>query len=182
MSEAEVSTGNFETGTSGNTGDLFVGTTTGVTSDTSGGIMIPKDRFDEVNKRAKEAEKRLAELEKARQEAEKQAAEQQGKFEELYKAEAERAAKLEADLAAERNKLMRTRIATELGIPAPLATRLVGETEEELRADAEELLKLLPKRSEAPNIDSGAGTDVRSGSNGKVPSELPDDLKVYFNL
>lgn len=72
--------------------------------------MIPRERFDTVNQRAKDAEKKLAELEAEREKerkaaniaAEKQLAEQ-GKFKELYESEQQKVIAAEtktADLEA----------------------------------------------------------------------------------
>lgn len=63
--------------------------------------MIPKGRFDEVNKRAKSAEKRLAELEAAEAARQEDEAKKRGDFDKLIsdlKPKAARAAELESTL------------------------------------------------------------------------------------
>jgi len=50
-------------------------------------LMVPKSRFDELNKRLKEIEKREADLVKASEEAARKAAEEQGEFKTLYETE-----------------------------------------------------------------------------------------------
>lgn len=64
-----------------------------------------------------------------------------------------RAESAEARAADAEASLMRYRVATEQGIPASLIDRLRGSTEDELRADAEQLLGLLPQQ---PAPDQGA--------------------------
>lgn len=53
-------------------------------------------------------------------------------------------------LAAEQAQRLRLEVATEKGLPAPLAARLTGTTREELLADAEGLLPLL--KPTAPGV------------------------------
>jgi hypothetical protein len=65
---------------------------------------------------------------------------------------------------AERNELVRD-IADELGLPKKLAKRVQGSSEEEIRADIEDLLEGLPK-SEKKDDDEGEGSK-------KPPSQKP---------
>lgn len=93
---------------------------------------------------AKAQEAKLAEEQKWRELAEKR--------------EAEREA-LKAEMERERLNNLRLQIAMEKNLPARLATRLVGTSREEMEADADEILSLMPKPPEpqrpiAPNIDS----------------------------
>lgn len=105
---------------------------------------VPYDRFKEVNEALKAATDQLAALEKAKEDAE----EKDLKEKEDWKTLAE---KREAELAVERAKLLRLKVAGEKGIPLAMADRLRGETEEEMVADAEALLPLL-KPAEGPGI------------------------------
>jgi hypothetical protein len=61
----------------------------------------------------------------------------------------------------------RLEIAARLNVPAILADRLVGETAEEMEADAKQLLAGLPARSTPPgNAGNGAKqTGVSDGKN-----------------
>ncbi len=68
-------------------------------TDTAQEVAIPKSRFDEVNKRAKEAEKRLADLEKQAQDAEKTKLAETNQFQKLYETAEAKAAALETQLA-----------------------------------------------------------------------------------
>ena len=95
--------------------------------------------------------------------AARKAAEEQGKYKELYDAELAKRQALEAEVEGLKLRQLRARIGQEVGLPAPLIERLAGESEEEIRADAEQLLAALPK---AP-----AGTDANKGINsGKQPA------------
>lgn len=101
------------------------------------------------------------------QAAEKTAAEQ-GEYQKLWEAEkkraeaeAQRAAELEGRIRAQELAMMRQRIAGAKGLPPALAERLQGETEEEITADADALLKALP-------LPAAAGLDGGARGNGQV--------------
>ena len=72
------------------------------------------------------------------------------------RAEAAEKAKAEAEAELARVKLdsMKTRIGAEKGLDPKLAARLTGTTEEEIAADADAILALIPK-SEAPGARPG---------------------------
>lgn len=108
----------------------------------------------------------FAKMQAALKEANKEAATRRKQLEAYEKAEAERkaaemteteklAAKLkeyETKLAqAERAALVR-KVADEAGLPAQLAIRLQGDTEDELRADAEKLRELIPAEPAKPKL------------------------------
>ena len=61
-------------------------------------------------------------------------------------------ADLQGQLKASRSDLAKTRIALEKGLPQELCSRLVGETEEELRADADKLAGFMSKPKSAPPL------------------------------
>jgi hypothetical protein len=74
----------------------------------------------------------------------------------------ERAEKAEREAKEARTGLLRERIAVEKKLPAGLAARLHGDTEEEIKADADELLaslgegeKDLKQKSGPPDMDQG---------------------------
>ncbi|AEO94340.1 scaffolding protein [Mycobacterium phage Crossroads] len=105
------------------------------------------------------------------------------KAEQLEKLEAEkgsdiekltrRAEKAESELAkltekltkAERNELVRD-IADEMGLPKKLAKRVQGDTEEDIRADIEDLLEGLPKSEKKVEKDE-------DGDKKKPPAQSP---------
>lgn len=62
--------------------------------------MIPKARFDEVNKRLRELEAAAASAEKTREAAERKRMEEQQEFRELYETERQRAADMESQVTA----------------------------------------------------------------------------------
>lgn len=107
--------------------------------------VLPDNDLGEAGKKAltaeraakKAAEKQLADLQKRLQE-----------FEDRDKTEAQKLAERVAAAEQERDALkltaMRQRIALEKGLPPQLADRLKGSTEEEMSADADALLELVP--------------------------------------
>ena len=66
-------------------------------------------------------------------------------------------ADLQGQLKTSRSDLVKTRIALEKGIPQELCSRLVGETEEEIRADADKLAGLMTK----PKTAEGHGKRIQ---------------------
>jgi hypothetical protein len=119
-------------------------------------VMIPKSRFDEINKRLKAMELEATKATKAQQESERKALEEQSRFKELYEKEkAEREAAL-AEMSRLQLMNMRREVAAETKLPLELANRLIGNTREELEADAKTLLASLPKAA-VPSLDGRAG-------------------------
>lgn len=85
---------------------------------------------------------------------------------ERYKQEAEA---LKAELAREKAGRMRLQVAAEYSLPEALANRLVGETIEDMKADAEQLAKLLPKpKKENPSLNP---TDIGDGKKGETDAQ-----------
>lgn len=70
---------------------------------------------------------------------------------------------------------VKSRIAHEVGIPYELANRLSGETEEDIRKDAEALKPLVSQRTAPPLRDSEAKDSAESKSDGL--KKLSDSLK-----
>lgn len=143
---------------------------------------IDKLRAD-LNKANKEAAERrvalkatadkLAALERAQADAEAATLAEKGEYQKLHAAEKDRADKLAADLAAmqaqvreQQLAVLRHKVASEKSLPVALIDRLRGETLEEIAADADELLKALP-RPNAPNLNGGA----QGAGRGIAPAE-----------
>lgn len=141
---------------------------TGAATDTghdSGG----DEPLGEGGKKALAAERRL------RERAEKTAASHQQKLTDLQKrlqeyedrdktetqrlADAKDAAEREA--ATAKQELMRYRVAADKKLPVELAARLRGSTEEEMAADADNLLELLGSQRRAPSYDGGVRKTAR---------------------
>lgn len=116
-------------------------------------VKDPAKAYAEIKKAREEAktsrtaaadfEKRLKAIEDTKRDDETKKLEADKKYEELAKRLADENAKMKADLEAERVGRLRVSVAAEVGIPAAMADRLVGKTAEELKADAENLKKLL---------------------------------------
>lgn len=75
---------------------------------------------------------------------------------------------LQAKVQKYESDSVKTRIAKEVGIPEGLIDRLRGETEEDLKKDAESLKALLPKhqapgKGNAPKDADGSENDTRAG-------------------
>lgn len=128
------------------------------------------------------AKKALAAERKARREAEAELA----KFREAEKEreragmdeverEKTRSAELEAELKEYRTRVLRSEVASDLKVPPALSKWLRGDNEDEMRADAEELLAALhaayvPRAASASPDDTGAGK--RSQAAERSPQEL----------
>ena len=107
------------------------------------------------------------------QAAERKVAEEQGKFKELYEAAVAKQEAAEAKAKGLELDALKTKVAAAVKLPAGLAARLQGETEEELTEDAKLLAASLPKPSF--ETDAGKGT----GGDGGVP-EMTDAEKQEF--
>lgn len=108
--------------------------------------------------------KALARKHEAEAKAGKAAATRLAAIEESHKTEtqklADRAEQAERERDALRLEATRSRVALTKNLPPALASRLQGTTEEELSADADALLSLLPKPDGRPkgSVDQGART------------------------
>jgi hypothetical protein len=71
----------------------------------------------------------------------------------------ERAEAAEKAAGESASRALRFEVAAEKGLTAKQALRLLGTTREELEADADELLSILPTGTRVPNFDSGARPD-----------------------
>lgn len=125
-----------------------------------------------VAKERAKAEKMAA---KAQADAEAKALADQGNYKTLYeKAQAEAAEAQERATKLERAALQ-AQVASKTGLPPALASRLIGDTEADLEADARSMLAALPKPA-APNINSAPG-------NGGAPAagQLTDAQKAEWS-
>jgi flagellar biosynthesis GTPase FlhF len=93
--------------------------------------------------------------------------------------EAAEAAKREADNA--RMEAMRWRVAAKLGIPAQIAARLQGATEEEIEADAKELLAALAKTTPRDLPKDGAVSGATGTPTSDVEELDPRKLAAKIN-
>jgi hypothetical protein len=139
------------------------------TSDTAVEDEFSRDRamntILNLRKQEKEWKKEQKELAELRQK------EQDRKQADMTEAERYklRADQLEAELKAERQGRMRLQVAAEYNLPEALANRLQGETIEALKADAEQLAKLLPKpKKENPQLSAN---DIGDGKKGETDAQ-----------
>lgn len=120
--------------------------------------------------KAKEALAKLSELESAQAAADQQRAKEQGDYKALYEALQVKAAeqsKAQADLEERIRRMtvetLRARVGAETGLPPALVARLTGETEDEIRADAESLKAALG------SAGNGAGAGRAPAQTTQVP-------------
>ena len=132
--------------------DVVVETPEKTTAET---VAVSKAEFDKMQAALKEANKEAASRRKRLEELEAQEAQRkEAAMTETEKA-TKRAAELEAKLKAYERTEAQRKVAEKVGLPAALATRLQGETPEELEADAKALLETLPKPTKpAPGINA----------------------------
>ena len=117
--------------------------------------LIEKLRAE--NKEAAKAKKRLEEFEQA------EAKRKEAEMTETEKA-TKRAQELEAKLKAYERTDAQRKAAEKVGLPVSLAIRLMGETPEELEADAKALLETLPKPTKpAPGINPTQPQNAQHG-------------------
>ena len=84
---------------------------------------------------------------------------------------------LTGQLQSARSDLAKTRIALEKGLPAALAERLTGETDDELRRDADSLLTLIGGRK---TREPSRSTE-KEKTGGKTGCFNTDDLRQVLN-
>lgn len=124
--------------------------------------------YDALKTRAVAAEKQLAELQRSMQaDAEK------------YADYDKTLADLQAQLKRHQTDAAKTRIALEIGLPYAMASRLTGETEEDIRKDAQTLAQLMagqqsrmappPLRSHEPVPSQGRAVVPAIGGDGLAP-------------
>lgn len=83
----------------------------------------------------------------------------------------------EREIAELKAMMTKQKVLTELGLPLSLADRIFGETEEEIRQDAEELKKLLGLQA---NTKIGTGTNPSQKNNLDEVKTLDDALRLYY--
>lgn len=108
------------------------------------------------------------------QDATRKADEEQGKFKELYEAEQAKTQAAEAKAASLELDALKAKVATAAKLPAGLASRLQGETEDELTEDAKLILAELPK----PSMETDGGKGTGGGDGGQA--DMTDEEKHEF--
>ena len=88
-------------------------------------------------------------------------------FDEKYKGYDTEVADLKAKVKQYETDSVKTRIAREVGLPYEMRDRLRGETEDEIKADAEALVKLIPKNQTPPKSTESSSDDYFAEKYGK---------------
>jgi beta-glucosidase-like glycosyl hydrolase len=135
----------------------------------------PTDDPDAGAKKALDAER------KARRDADKRATELEARLKEIEDKDKSESDKLREEhaaltqrLAAAEAKALRAEIATAKGLTPAQAKRLVGSTQEELEADADEILEAFPVSPAAKPPPSDRPKPTLRGGND--PSDEPEEL------
>lgn len=119
-------------------------------------------KLREEAKQGSKAAKELVALKEAEQKR------QEAEMSELQKAQ-KRGDELEARIAARDKEALQRKVADAVGLPAILASRLIGKDEDEMSADATKLLETLPKADPAkkqnPIINPTNPAAARQGEN-----------------
>jgi hypothetical protein len=152
-------------------------------TDNSGGHMIPKTRFDEVNKARRDLEARLSEIEKAQADKEATELAEQNRFKELYEkaqAELETIKGIQTEAERYREALHATNQARIAGIPEDKRA-LIPDYDDPVRLgawldNAAGILGVTAK-PHAPATDSGAGS---SGGKSDNVKPLPDSVSTVL--
>lgn len=111
-----------------------------------------KDRLE------REKQKRERAAQEAAAKAAEEAAKQQGEWQKVAEQREKDLADIRAELAKRDHEALQRKVAKEVGLPESLASRLIGEDEKALTADAKTLLETLPKPPEpqpAPRAQPG---------------------------
>lgn len=98
----------------------------------------------------KEMQAKMTQFEQQQAIAEEGKLAEQSRWQELAEKREKELLELKQSLESERKAALRSRIATEFNLPPQLADRLAGSNEDELRADAEALAKLMPSNPQTP--------------------------------
>ncbi|MEA4965392.1 MAG: DUF4355 domain-containing protein [Oscillospiraceae bacterium] len=144
--------------------DLTTPITTQEQLDTLIGERIKRERdtvakkygdYDDLKTKAADYEKQIGDLSKTIEDSGKK-----------YAGYDQTIADLTAKVKGYETSSVKMRIAHETGIPYELATRLSGETEDDIRKDAEALSKLVGKPNQAPPLKSTepAGGDTKTAA------------------
>lgn len=116
---------------------------------------------------AAELKKRLDTLESEKRTADEAKAREDGKYKELLEARDKELADMRQQLQERDLRAWRTQAAEKHNIPASLVNRIVGDTEEDILADAGSIAKDLQKRTPP---DDGAGKGIEQKRRAKDES------------
>jgi chromosome segregation ATPase len=140
----------------------------------------------EADKLGEPGKKALDDERKARREAEKQLKAVNDRVRELEdkdKSDSEkltsRVAELEKELSTERSRAMRLEVAIDKGLSKTQARRLVGDTEDDLVADADDLLSSFKPSDETKPAPPGSTPkeNLRPGAAPDTPEPTKEDIR-----
>lgn len=168
---AEETTTEQATATTGEVGEgqtLTVteqGGTTGTETGTETEARFTQSDVDRIvqTRLSEEKARNQKAIEEGKAAAEKKRLAEQGEWQKLYEEQKSENERLKADVARKDREALCARVTAEAKLPAHWAERLVGETEADLKADAERIAKDLAPPT-APRVDMG------SGANGGKPT------------
>ncbi|WP_422445977.1 capsid assembly scaffolding protein Gp46 family protein [Thermoanaerobacterium sp. DL9XJH110] len=138
-----------------------------------------REKYKDYNELKKAAE----ELKKIKESQMSEAEKLQAKLVEYERAMADK----ELELATLRAEQIKTKVLTEMGLPLSWASRIFGTTEEEIKADAEELKKLLgiqgkPIGGGTNPPGSGSPTFTREQIERMSPDEINKNWDIISKL
>jgi phage terminase Nu1 subunit (DNA packaging protein) len=126
-------------------------------------VQVSASELADIRAALKKANAEAAKYRKTAEAAESERkAKEEAEMTELQKWQ-RKAQELEQAVASERRTRLQTEIAAKVGLPAKLASRLHGETAEEMEADAKEILETLPKPP--PQAKPSPGIVTNPGAN-----------------
>lgn len=140
---------------------------------------IIKDRL------AREEKKRAEISDKAKKEATEQELKEKQEWQKIAEAKEAEAKTLQQQLEALNRKQLQADIAAKIGLPSTLASRLQGNTAEELEADAKALLETLPKaeqKQKSPGLHAtnpGGQTAQPQMTSQQLVQQLYGDVDVW---
>ena len=124
-----------------------------------------------ANAEAKKHREALRATEKSQEESARKTAEEQGEYKKLYERASQELAALQQQTKMLTLDAMRQRIGAEFGLPAALVTRLQGDSEDEMKADAAALKAALPATTPAAPGAQRNTSAVPGGRNDGLKSD-----------
>ncbi len=154
----------------------------------SGEMVFTQDQVNSflADERRRWADKSKKESDEQQLELEKVALKDKEEWKELYDKTQEELAANKRLLELQGLKIMRGRVASEVGLPAELVDRLVGDTEDDVKADAEKLMKVVGKGSDdkehvgTPGGDGGSSKNSGGSDDKKRVSEIKEKIAGRF--
>lgn len=136
-------------------------------------VTISATELEQIRSALKKANGEAAKYRKTAEQVEaERKAKEEAEMTALQKAEAH-AKELEARIAQIERQRVQAEVAAKVGLPAILASRLQGETPEEMEEDAKAIIETLPKQTEKPKSPG----PLNPGVNGSPQGETDDQRR-----